>query len=250
MAVPRRLRILSLSFVFICILMACGIGIAMGVALAQSRNLRLSDDLGATELALPSQILDTEGRLLMEYFSEEKRDLVPIDELPKHLIYALVTREDQNFFRHNGFDLEGFLRAFWNNIRGTYFSGGSSITQQVAGRLHADRSEITYRRKLRELWYAFQLERKLTKYQILEIYMNTEYLGHNTYGVEAASRFYFGHSARDITLAESAILVVQYASPARFSMINHPAEARLRQREVLDQMVEFEYVTQEEADKE
>ena len=249
MVIPRRLRIFAQTLVFLCILFASGIGVVLGIALAETRNLQLTENLGETELALPTQILDKNGNLLAELFSEEKRDLISYDEVPKHLIYALVTREDEHFFRHKGFNLQGFIRAFWNNLRGTYFSGGSSITQQVAGLLYDDRTEITYRRKLRELWYAFQLERKLTKHQILELYMNSVYLGHNTYGVEAASQFYFGHSVREITLAESAILVIQYASPARYSIINHPAEAQLRQKEVLDQMVEFGYVTTEEAER-
>ncbi len=232
-----------------CLFIAVAFGVALGTALAASKNLEISGTLGEQRLALPSQILDRNGKLITEYFAEEKRDIVSIDELPAHLIYAMITAEDRNFFSHRGIDVLGTVRAFWNNLRGTYFSGASSITQQVAGELYTDRSVISYRRKLIELWYAFQMERQLTKYQILELHMNTVYLGHNTHGVEAASQFYFGKSARDITLAEAAILVVQLRSPARYSMLNHPNVARDRQRLLLDQMVELGYVTQEEADR-
>ncbi|MBT3275020.1 MAG: PBP1A family penicillin-binding protein, partial [Spirochaetales bacterium] len=213
-----------------------------------TRNLEIVGEIGKAELALPSQILDRNGKLITEYFSEEKRNIVSINDLPRHLIYALVAAEDKNFFQHNGFDLGGFIRALWNNIRGTYFSGASSITQQVAGELYADRSIITIKRKLVELWYAYQLERKLTKYQILELYLNTIYLGHNTHGVEAASQFYFGHPSTELNMAESAILIVQIRSPARYSMLDHPNAAKGRQRIVLDQMVKQNYVTSEDAD--
>lgn len=218
------------------------------MALGSTRNIELSDQIGEAKLALPSQILDRNDNLIFEYFSEEKRNIVSIDELPKHLVYALVAAEDKNFFNHNGFDLVGLIRAAWNNIRGSYFSGASTITQQLATALYLDKTDVTIKRKLQELWYAFQMEKRLSKYQILERYMNTIYLGHNTHGVEAASNFYFGHSARDITLAEAAILIVQIRSPATYSMLNHPNKARLRQKDVLDQMVELGYVTEEEAD--
>ncbi len=231
------------------VLLACGVGIALGVALASTENIEIANDLEKRQLALPSRILDRDGRLITEYFSEEKRNMVSIDELPRHTIYAIVTAEDRSFFQHHGFDLIGMIRALWNNLRGTYFSGASTITQQIAGELYTDRSEITYKRKLVELWYAFQMERSLTKYQILELYLNTVYLGHNTHGIEAASQFYFGHSARENKLAESAMLVLQIRSPATYSMINHPNRARDGQRVLLDQMVDLGYVTEEDADR-
>ena len=248
MALPRNLRIFLEILLVACVLIAVSTGIALGIALGSTRNLEITGQIGETQLALPSQILDRNGKLITEYFAEEKRNIVSINEVPRHLIYALVAAEDKNFFHHNGFDISGFMRALWNNIRGTYFSGASSITQQVAGELYADRSEISIKRKLVELWYAYQMEHKLTKYQILELYLNTVYLGHNTHGVEAASQFYFGHSVRDLSLAESAILIVQIRSPARYSMINHPNAAKDRQWIVLEQMVKQGYVTGEEAE--
>ena len=249
MALPRKLRIFLQILLIACVLVAVGTGVALGMALGTTRNLEITGRIGETQLALPSQILDRNGKLITEYFSEEKRNIVSINDVPRHLIYALIAAEDQNFFEHNGFDPAGFVRALYNNIRGTYFSGASSITQQVAGELYADRSEISIKRKLVELWYAYQMERRLTKYQILELYLNTIYFGHNTHGMEAASQFYFGHSARDLTLAEAAILIVQIRSPARFSMLNHPNDAKDRQRTVLDQMVLQGYVTPEDADR-
>src|SRR6056297_3555079 len=230
------------------ILITPAIGIVGGHAVAQLKNPIIREDLKEYKPALPTQIYDRNGELITEIFSDVKRDIVPVQELPKHLLYALISREDADFFQHNGFSFLGTARAAWNVAIGSYFSGGSTLTQQVAGKHYADRSKLTISRKLRELWYAFNIERELSKYEILEMYTNEMYFGHNTYGVESASQFYFNHSARQLSVAEAAILVIQLASPARYSPINHPELARSRQKDVLDQMVELKYVTREEAD--
>ncbi|MGC9312420.1 MAG: transglycosylase domain-containing protein, partial [Sediminispirochaetaceae bacterium] len=224
------------------------IGIAAGYTIAKLRDPVIRQDLKEYKPALPTQIYDRDGELITEIFSDEKRDIVPVRELPKHLVYALISREDTDFFSHRGFSFRGTARAAWNVVLGTYFSGGSTLTQQVAGKHYADRSLLTITRKLRELWYAFKMERELSKYEILEMYINEMYFGHNTYGVEAASQFYFEHSAQELSVAEAAILVIQLASPALYSPIKHPDRARSRQKDVLDQMVELGYTTREEAD--
>jgi penicillin-binding protein 1A len=231
------------------VLLALILGIGLGLALAETRNIQIRQKLGEYKPAIPSQILDRNGALITEFFAEEKREIVPVEELPKTLIYALIAREDKNFFKHKGFDLGGLIRAAWNIVTGQFFSGGSTLTQQIAGYLYADRKDISIKRKLKELWWAFQMERNLTKYEILELYVNTVYFGHNTYGVESASQFYFGHSARELTAAESAILVVQLASPTKYSPINHPNAAKERQREILDLMVANNYITADEAEQ-
>ena len=224
-------------------------GISTGFALASVRNVRRLDayDSNGTA-ALPSQILDRDGELITEFFSDENRELVSIDELPRHLIYALVTREDSTFFEHHGFSFQGTARAAWNLITNNYVSGGSTLTQQLAGHLYADRSEFSVTRKLKELWWALQLERNWTKYEILERYLNTMFFGHGNYGVEAASQFYFGHSATELTVAESVMLVIQLANPSLYSPIRNPNRAREMQRIILNQMVARDYATQEEVD--
>ncbi len=229
-------------------LLVLGLGIATGVGIASVRNTGDLDRVGQQASALPSQILDRNGRLITEFFSDENRELVTIDELPRHLIYALITREDQTFFEHGGFSFRGTTRAAWNVVTNNYFSGGSTITQQLAGHLYTDRAEISITRKIRELWWALQMERQFTKYEILEQYLNRMWFGHGNYGVEAASQFFFGHSARDLTVAESVMLVIQLANPSLYSPIRRPNEARIMQRNVLSQMVEMGYVTQDEVD--
>lgn len=246
MAYKRRAALWSL-FVIIGIA-GIGIGVVTGIALASVQNIGDIEKYGRQRSALPSQILDRDGRLITEFFSDENRELVAIEELPRHLIYALITREDQNFFEHFGFSVQGTARAAWNVLTNSYFSGGSSITQQLAGTMYADRTEISIKRKLVELWWALQLERNWTKYEILEAYLNRMWFGHGNYGVEAASQFFFGHSARDLTIAESAMLVIQLANPSLYSPIRRPNQAKQIQRTILDQMVQLGYATQEDVD--
>jgi penicillin-binding protein 1A len=244
-----RKKNLVIRFVFgISFLFAAAIGIGLGIALAETRNIQNIESIGEQQPSLPSQILDAEDRLITEFFSDEKREIVSIDELPKHLIYALITREDRDFFQHRGFSFRGTFRAMWNIITRNYVSGGSTITQQLAGSLYADRSELTLKRKIVELWWAFQMERSLTKYEILEKYLNKMYFGSGVYGVEAACRFYFGHSAREITLAESVALVIQLANAVRYNPLKYPNSLKIIQEKLLGQMVELGYATKEEAD--
>ncbi len=229
-------------------MLAVAIGIATGVAIAQIRNTPDIDIYGRQESSLPSQLLDRDGEVITEFFSDERRELVAIDELPRHLLYALITREDRKFFEHGGFDFVRTSKAAFDLLRGQYSGGGSTLTQQLAGTLFADRSDFSIARKLRELWWALQLERHWTKQEILERYLNTMFFGHGNYGVEAASQYYFGHSARELTIAESAMLVIQLANPSLYSPILRPNNAREMQRTILNQMAELGYVTRQEVD--
>lgn len=244
----KKRRIIVYILLSIAGVIALTVGVALGIGVAAIRNTPRIDALSDGRAALPSSVYDVDGRLITQFFSDENRELISIDDLPRHLIYATITREDQTFFEHPGFSVRGTARAAWNYLIGSYFSGGSTITQQLAGNIYADRTDISITRKLRELWWALQLERSLTKYEILELYLNSYHFGHGNYGVEKASQFYFGHSATDLTIAESAMLVIQLANPTLYSPIRRPNEARIIQRQILDQMVELGYATQEEVD--
>jgi len=228
---------------------AVGGGWLWGTLLAHSRGVRPEQLLAGHRPALPTRLYDRHGRLITEFFSEEKRTIVAFGELPEHLVDALLTREDRRFFAHRGFRVTYILRAAWDILTGRSFRGGSTITQQLAGHLFADRTEITLRRKLRELWWALRLEQALSKQEILELYLNEMYFGHNTYGVEEAARFYFRRSARELSLAESVMLVIQLASPGRYSPFNNPNAARTMQRKILDQMVALGFASSEQADR-
>lgn len=200
------------------------------------------------EPVLPTRIYDRKGRLISEFYGNQNRKILSIRDLPPHVIYALVSREDRNFFKHRGLDVAGFSRALLFRLIGQNRGGGSTLTQQTSGMIFCNRSEITYSRKIKELWYAFLMEEFYSKEQILEQYMNDATLGYGTNGFEAASNFYFDKSAKEMSPAEAAILVVCLSNPSRFNLISHIDNAKSRQIEVMKQMVSSGYLTQEEAD--
>ncbi|MDR2663754.1 MAG: PBP1A family penicillin-binding protein [Treponema sp.] len=230
------------------VLIAGLIGVGLGLSIAVTGNIENEENYKPLNPALPTRVFDSAGELVTEFSADEKRELITLNELPRHLILAALAREDPDFYNHRGFSLRAIARAAFGYMTGRPMGGGSTITQQVAGTLYTDRREKTISRKIRELWWAFQMERRYTKNEILEIYLNYMIMGPGTYGVEAASKYFFNHSARDVSLAEAAVLVVQLSSPTRYNPIQNPNEAMDRQKSVLDKMVELGYATQEEAD--
>jgi penicillin-binding protein 1A len=161
----------------VAIALAVVLGICTGVALAATSNARNSENFSSPKLNLPSRIYDIKGRLITEFFSDEKREIVSIKDLPKYLIDAVITREDQSFYKHHGFTFKGIFRAAWGVITHTSRGGGSTITQQLAGTLLDIRGDISMKRKVVELWNALQLERRYTKEEILEQYLNRMVMG-------------------------------------------------------------------------
>ncbi len=222
-------------------------GAALGIGLGSTLNIIRNENFSEFTVALPSKLYDIKGRLITEFYAEEKREPVPLKDLPPALIGAFLTREDQSFYSHHGFTIKGLTRAFFGKIIGKNLGGGSTITQQLAGTLYADRRDISLRRKIVELWWALQLERRYTKNEILEMYLNRMVMGSGVYGVEAASQYFFGHSARECTPAEAAILAIQLSSPSKYNPFRNPANAQARSREILDQMVKRRLITKTEA---
>jgi penicillin-binding protein 1A len=246
------MRLSGLAVKFIAaftVIMAIIIGIGLGLSLAATTNIKNQENFIEFAPALPTKILDINGTLITEFSADEKRELVDLSEVPRHLVHAVLAREDPDFFNHRGFSVKAIARAAVGVVTGNYKGGGSTITQQIAGTLYANRNERSYRRKIRELWWAFQMERRYSKNEILEIYLNYMYMGPGTYGVEAASKYFFGHGVKDITLAESALLAVQLSSPVRYNPLNNPNDAMGRQRYVLNRIIEFCYATAEEAEE-
>ena len=176
----------------------------------------------------------------------QKRFYVSIEKIPQKLIHAFVAAEDRNFFEHSGIDLGAILRAMIRNIKaGRIVQGGSTITQQLAKNLFLTR-ERTLKRKFKEALLAIKIERTFDKKKILELYLNQIYLGNGAYGVEAASRVYFGKEVKDLTLEESALLAGLPKAPSRFNPFNNPELAKVRRNYVLKRMLEEGYITQEE----
>ncbi len=191
-----------------------------------------------------TRVLARDGTVLASIFVE-RRTVVPFAEIPQHVKLAFLAAEDASFYEHRGLNYLGMLRAVAVNLRaGHTKQGASTITQQVIKNvvLTADRN---YERKIKETILARELERTLSKDEILELYLNQIYLGHGRYGVEEASRYYFGKKVRDIDLAEAATLAGLVASPERFSPRRDEARSLERRHYVLAQMLEKGFVTRE-----
>ncbi len=182
--------------------------------------------------------LDRNGDILMKR-GARYGSLVPLDELPKHLIDAFLAIEDRRFYQHYGVDLRGLTRAIWVNYQeGRLAQGGSTLTQQLAKNLFLT-PERTFERKIQEMLLALWLEANLSKNEILTLYLNRIYLGAGTYGVEAAAQYYFGKSARDVSIAEAALLAGLPQAPSRYAPTNNLEGAHRRANLVLNKMVEI-----------
>ncbi len=223
-------------------------GALLGLGLAATVNTINTENFTDFETALPTKLLDINGELITEFVSDERREIIALKELPQHMIDALLSREDRIFYLHKGFSIKALSRAVFGILSRSSLGGGSTLTQQIAGTLYCDRQEYSVKRKLKELWWAIQMERRYSKDEILEFYLNKIYFGGGTYGVNAASKYYFGHDARSITPAESAILVIQLSNPSFYNPFEHPNRAMARQKDVLEAMVASNYISREQAD--
>jgi len=195
--------------------------------------------------SIATRVYADNNELIDEFFLEDRK-VIKLADVPKIVIQAFVAAEDARFYQHRGFDLQGITRAFYKNIEaGRIVQGGSTITQQVAKSLYLS-SERKYMRKIKEAILAYKIDKYLTKDEIMSLYLNHIYLGHGTYGIEAASHGYFGKSAKYLTLPEAALLAGLPKAPSSYSPFINFDKARQRQTYVLDRMVEDEYITQEE----
>lgn len=246
----------------LCGLLVAGLVIPFAAASgfgAQAANKQLSNV--PTNLTLPpqaqrSKVLDVNGDVLA-YFYDENRVYVSLGRIAPVMRKALLSIEDHRFYEHGAFDPKGTLRAFVSNqAAGGTVQGGSSITQQyvkmvlvneatLAGDKQAvqDAQTTTYERKITELRYAIALEKKLSKDQILERYLNLAYFGDGAYGVEAAARHYFGTSAAALTLPQAAMLAGLVQSPDAYNPVQHPEAGIDRRNDVLNRMAELDEVT-------
>jgi 1A family penicillin-binding protein len=209
----------------------------------------LPDPHDLTRYAPPvtTKILDRNGQVLFRLYEDENRTIVPLSKISPNIVHATVAIEDKDFYTHKGFSIRGISRAFVSNYKGEQIQGGSTITQQlVKNRLLS--SEQTFRRKIREVIVAILAEGIYEKDQILEMYLNQVAYGGSTYGIEEAAHRYFGKSAADLDLAESALIAGLPAAPSAYTPFgSNPEFAKTRQIEVLRRMVEDGYISQEQA---
>ena len=213
-------------------------------------DIIIQPDVQAVELykpTIPTKIYDIKGEVISEFFTEQ-RALVEYKDLPPHLIEAIISMEDNNFMSHFGIDIIGIFRGTLGNlITGRRVRGASTLTQQVARNIVLKSSERTIMRKLKEIWVTFQIEKRLTKEEIVTLYFNQIYFGHSVYGVQAASRFYFNKDVQNLDLAECAMLATLPPAPNAYSPINNPNISIARHKVVLSRMADLKFITRNEA---
>ncbi len=238
---------LGCSLLGLLLLLGAGLYFLPDMIAAKAPPLDRSRDLYTLNRPASFSFLDRDG-----YPAGERGALVGerlrLKDLPPYLPAAFIAMEDRRFYDHEGFDLKGLIRAAWVNWQaGHVVQGGSTISQQLA-KILFNNPERTYKRKYKELMDATSLEQSLSKTEILELYLNRIYLGSGAYGVDGASRVYFGKSARELSLAEAAMLATLTRAPSLFSPRRDLAKAQMRANTVLAAMVETRAISAKDAD--
>ena len=212
-----------------------------------SRDLPSLEQLENYDPDLVTRIYSIDGKVLNELFVQ-KRVFVELFNIPNHMQNAVIASEDRRFYEHWGLSVRSVARAIGVNILSlSYRQGFSTLTQQLARNLYKTIGfEDSILRKIKEVITAVQIERTYTKDEILEMYLNTVHFGHGTYGVEAATKRFFGKESKDLSVDESALLVGLLPSPASYSPVRHPEKARKRRNTVLRLMKEQGYITHSE----
>ncbi|WP_300752428.1 PBP1A family penicillin-binding protein [Janthinobacterium sp.] len=235
-----------------------GLGVTLGLALATAlaggwwlrqawQDLPNVEHLAQYKPALPLRIFSSEGELLAEY-GEERREFLPLKQIPLRMRQALLAIEDARFYEHGAVDFMGLTRATLANVvTGRHAQGASTITMQVARGFFLSRDK-TVQRKLTEMLLAYKLEQHYGKDKLLELYMNQIYLGERSYGFSAASNIYFDKPLAELTVAEAAMLAGLPKAPSAYNPVANPTRAKLRQRYILQRMRELGDITQAEYD--
>jgi penicillin-binding protein 1A len=232
-------------FLFATVLLTVTGGAAAGIILLMLADLPAVKALEEYRPSQVSRVYADDGTVIGEFYLE-RRILIPMTDIPKHLKQAAIAVEDARFYSHHGVDFWGILRAAYRNYKtGEIVEGGSTITQQIAKLLFLT-PERTLTRKLKEAALAIQIEKHYTKDQILYFWLNQAYMGSGAYGVEAAAQTYYGKSAKNLTLAEAAMIAGLPKSPSTYSPLRHPERARERRRHVLERMRDLGYIKQPE----
>ena len=222
-------------------------GISFGGILFSVETGERVQKLKRYQPTLPTRLYDINGRLISELFLH-KRELAHLKDIPKPVKIAFLSIEDVNFYEHFGIDFVGVLRAFWENIKALdIVQGGSTLTQQLVKSLYTQ-SERTLSRKIFEAVLALQVEREFSKDEILEMYLNQIYLGHGSYGVSSAAKFYFNKNIQELTLMEGIILASLPKAPHHYSPFKNPRRAISKSKVVLNRLIELGYLSKQESE--
>ncbi len=252
MRLPRNRRRFWLSVLILGFFFIVSVAVAGTVYVVLTiRSLPTPDQFSTREVSQSTKIYDRTGTVLLyEIHGQEKRTVIQFSDIPDYVKEATVAVEDASFYTRPAIDVLGIARAMWADIlAGKFVQGGSTITQQLARNMFLS-PQKTIDRKIREVILAFELEAKYSKSQILDFYLNQIPYGSNAYGVEAASQTYFGKPAKDLDLAESAIIASLPQAPSYYSPWgDNLSELITRQHYVLDRMTQLGYITQAQADQ-
>ncbi|MGB9867885.1 MAG: transglycosylase domain-containing protein [Bacillota bacterium] len=244
---PRRVSLGRLLLVLVALGFVVASGVLVGFVYSALKQL---DSPAFAELRpsvrLSSKVYDAHGNLFAELYAEENRTLVPLKKVPVHVRNAFVAIEDASFYEHHGVNVKAILRALYVNLTGKGFQGGSTITQQLARNAFLTQ-EVTLKRKIQEAFLALEIERRYTKDEILEMYLNQIPFGNGAYGIQAAALTYFNKDVSELTLAEGAFLAGIIQAPSAYDPYTRFSAAKQRQLVVLSQMAKYGFITQEEA---
>jgi penicillin-binding protein 1A len=249
---PRKkrsfLKTFFLGILFLLLLAGAAVSVFVAVYLRDiSKDLPTTTEMLAHKANVASVIYDRNGERVARLFTENRQP-VELRDISPWIIKAALAAEDSSFYQHGGIRLLSIARAFIENVvnRGVK-QGGSTITQQLARNLFLSQ-ERTIERKAKEIILSFRMEQLFTKDRLMEMYMNTIYFGHGAWGVDTASRTYFGKPSSEVTLPEAAILAGLIAAPGRYSPLSNFENAKMRQRYVLERLVTLGWITEEERD--
>lgn len=207
------------------------------------------DNISQYQPKVTTRVLAADGQLIGEIF-EERRTVVPLEHIPRTVIDAFVDAEDAQFFEHHGLNYVGMIRAVLQSlVQGRHLRGASTLTQQLVKTYVLKSNERSLKRKVQEMYLSWRLEKKLKKEEILWLYLSQIYFGHGRYGIEEASRYYFGKSVTDVHPGEAAVLASLPKGPEEISPRRNPERAKLRQRYVLSQMARYHHLSEPEAIK-
>ena len=238
-------KVFRYIFRFLLVSFVLGLITLLVTYLVVAKDLPDVETLRDIQLQVPLRVYTQDGKLI-SVFGEKRRIPVRIDEMPKYLTNAFISGEDARFRIHPGVDYQGISRAVWTLVTtGEKSIGGSTITQQLARNFFLTH-EKTFTRKIKEIFLALRIERKLSKDEILELYLNKILLGHRAYGVGAAADVYYGKSVGELDLAQCAMLAALPKAPSRINPITSPERAMIRRDYVLGRMQDLGYITSAE----
>lgn len=236
---------LRLIFNFLLFFLILMVVIGTGLAFYVVPDLPEISTLKDVQFQIPLRVYSKDGSLIAEY-GEKKRIPVNIEEVPRHMVSAILAAEDDRFYKHPGVDWQGLVRAVVTLAKtGEKKQGGSTITMQVARNFFLSR-EKTYLRKLNEIFLALKIERELSKDEILELYLNKIYLGQRAYGIATAAQIYYGKPLQELSLEQFAMLAGLPKAPSTNNPISNPKRALERRQYVLDRMVNVGFITADE----